>query len=340
MKASILSEAKPAESTNQWKTAVAPYKEPEFWRSVWQLCNTLGPYLLLWVLIYLSLQVSWLLAIPLSLLAAGFLVRAFIIFHDCGHGAFLKSPRANAFFGFVTGVLTFTPYYHWRWQHALHHKNSGNLDGRGAGDVWTLTVQEYMAASTWKRFAYRLGRSPVVLFVIAPFFLFIFKHRFSMKTAGRRERHSVWWTNLAIIGVGIPLSLIYGLVPYLIIQISIIGISGLAGIWLFYVQHQFEGTYWERRETWDFTAAALKGSSYYKLPKILQWFSGNIGFHHIHHLSSLIPNYKLEECHRTNPMFQNLKPVTIISSLKSLKLRLWDESSKKLVGFQHLKSLN
>ena len=336
MEAPILLKTVPVENNNEWKAVVAQYKEPEFWRAVWQLFNTLGPYLLLWFLIYLSLQISWLLTIPLSVLAAGLLTRIFIIFHDCGHGSFFKSPRANAFFGFVTGMLTFTPYYYWRWQHALHHKSSGDLDGRGIGDIWTLTVREYLELSSGKRLAYRLVRNPVVLFVLAPFFLLLFKQRFSMKAAPRRERYSVWWINLAIIAISVSLSLIYGWLPYLIIQLAIPGISGSAGIWLFYVQHQFEGVYWERREKWDFTAAALQGSSYYKLPKILQWFSGNIGFHHIHHLSPRIPNYKLEKCHRSKPMFQELNPITVKSSLRSLKFRLWDESAKKIVVFRLL----
>ncbi len=182
-----------------WKTLVAPYQTPTVGRSLWQVVNTLVPYAVLWYLMYLSLAVSYWLALPLAILAAGFLVRVFIIFHDCGHGSFFRSQRAADRLGFITGVLTFTPYFHWRWEHALHHWSAGDLDRRGPGDVWTLTVQEYLDASRWRRLAYRLARNPVVLFVLAPLFLFLVKQRFASPRAGKRERHSVYWTNLAIL---------------------------------------------------------------------------------------------------------------------------------------------
>ena len=266
-------------------------------------------------------------------------MRVFIIHHDCGHGSFFKSRMANDVLGFITGVLTFTPYYQWRGEHALHHSTAGDLDRRGTGDVWTLTVQEYLESSRWNRFLYRLARNPVVLFVIAPLFLFIVKHRFTSPKATRRERHSVYWTNLAVLALASGLSLIFGLKAYLVIQLTAMLVAGSAGVWLFYVQHQFEGVYWERRGEWDYTAAALQGSSFYKLPKVLQWFSGNIGFHHIHHLSSRIPNYNLEKCHDANPLFQSVKAVTLFPSLKSFTFRLWDEPRKKLVGYGHLRLL-
>ena len=309
------------------------------WPGVWQLVNTLVPYTALWCLMYLSLRVSWWLALPLAVLAAGFLVRVFIIFHDCGHGSFLPSRRANDILGFITGVLTFTPYYHWRWEHALHHATSGDLDRRGTGDVWTLTVQEYLEASRWKRFAYRLARNPLVLFGLAPLFMFLIKMRLPAAEAGRRERHSVAWTNLALVGVAACLSWLFGLKAYLLLQTLIIMVAGTAGLWLFYVQHQFEGVYWKRGADWDYALAALKGSSFYKLPKVLQWFSGNIGFHHIHHLSPRIPNYHLEKCHRAEPLFQTVKPVTLFASLKSLTFRLWDEQRQKLVGYRALRAV-
>jgi omega-6 fatty acid desaturase (delta-12 desaturase) len=321
-----------------WKTVVAEYQKPHFWRASWQLLNTIGAYAGLWSLMYLSLSVSLWLTIPMAVLAGGLLVRVFIIFHDCGHASFLKSRLANDFWGFVAGMLTFTPYYHWRWEHSLHHATAGHLDRRGVGDVWTLTVQEYLEASRWKRFAYRLARNPVVLFMIAPLFLFVFMQRVPTSKASKRERHSVWWMNLAILGMAAGLSAVFGIVPYLLIQLTAMAVAGSAGVWLFYVQHQFEDAYWER-EDWDFTAAALKGSSFYKLPRVLQWFSGNIGFHHIHHLSPRIPNYNLERCHRSDPMFQDVKPVRLFASSKLITLRLWDEHAKKLIGFRHLKKL-
>ena len=322
-----------------WKAIVAEYQKPHLGRACWQIINTLFPYILLWYLMYLSLGVSWWLTLPLAVLAAAFLVRIFITFHDCGHGSFFKSRRANDICGFLCGVLTFTPYHHWRWLHSLHHATASDLDRRGVGDVWTLTVQEYLEASRWKRFAYRLARNPLVLFIIAPLYLFLLRQRFSSPKANRRKRQSVWWMNLALLSMGVGLSAVFGIVPYLLIQLTVLAVSGSAGIWLFYVQHQFEDVYWERSEDWEYTAAALKGSSFYKLPRVLQWFSGNIGFHHIHHLSPRIPSYNLEGCHESDPMFQVVKPVTLLSSLKSLSFRLWDESERELVGFRHLRKV-
>jgi omega-6 fatty acid desaturase (delta-12 desaturase) len=325
--------------TEEWKGIVAPFQKASAWRASWQLVNTLGPYILLWGAMYWALLVSWWLVLPLAFLAGAVLVRVFIIFHDCGHGSFFRSRLANDVTGFITGLLTFTPFHHWRWEHSLHHATSGNLDKRGTGDVWTMTVQEYLESSRLNRFAYRLARNPVILFVIAPVVLFAVRQRFPSSKASRREKQSVWWMNLAILGMVVGLGWIYGFVPYLIIQLIIMMVGGAAGIWMFYVQHQFEDAYWERREDWDYTAAALQGSSFYKLPRVLQWFSGNIGFHHIHHLSARIPNYNLERCHNSHPLFLQIKPVTLRTSLNSLQFRLWDERDRKLVGFGHLRKL-
>jgi omega-6 fatty acid desaturase (delta-12 desaturase) len=329
------SEARVAE----WKEVVARFQKPSLPRALWQIANTIVPYAALWYLMYRCLEVSALLVLPLAVLAGGFLVRIFIIFHDCGHGSFFKSRAANGIVGFIAGMLTFTPYYHWRWQHSLHHATSGDLDRRGTGDIWTMTVQEYIESSRWQRFAYRLARNPIVLFVLAPLFLFFFRHRFSSPKANWRERLSVWWMNFALLAMGASLSAVFGLEAYLLIQLLVLAVAGSAGVWLFYVQHQFEGVYWERAESWDFTDAALKGSSFYKLPRVLQWFSGNIGYHHIHHLSSRIPNYHLERCHNSHPLFQTVKPVTLLTSLKSFTFRLWDEQKRKLVGYRHAREV-
>jgi omega-6 fatty acid desaturase (delta-12 desaturase) len=325
--------------TSTWKEIVARYQKPSLPRGVWQIVNTLVPYAALWYLMYLSLAVSWWLTVPLAILAGAFLVRVFIIHHDCGHGSYFKSPRANHILGAITGLLTFTPYLHWRWEHSIHHSSSGDLDRRGTGDVWTLTVQEYLESSRWKRFAYRLARNPVVLFVIAPMILFLGINRIPKPKAPVRERYSVYLTNLAVGLMAVGLIWIFGLNAFLIIQLTVLMVAGSAGVWLFYVQHQFEGVYWERNEDWDYTTAALKGSSFYKLPKVLQWFSGNIGFHHIHHLSPRIPNYHLEKCHKAEPLFQTVKPVTLFASLKSFTYRLWDEQRRTLVGYGHLRAL-
>lgn len=322
-----------------WKAIVAKYQEPSTPRAVWQMVNTIVPYGFIWYLMYLTKDISWFLTVPLAVLAGGFVVRAFIIFHDCGHGSFFRSRVANDIVGFFTGVLTFTPYHHWRWEHSIHHATSGHLDKRGTGDVWTLTVQEYLEASRWKRFSYRLARNPFVLFIFAPLYLFLIHQRFPARSANRRERYSVYAMNAALLAMAAALALVFGWKAYLLIQLIVIMVAGTSGVWLFYVQHQFEGAYWERGEEWDFTAAALQGSSFYKLPKILQWFSGNIGFHHIHHLSPRIPNYNLERCHKADPLFQSVKPVTLLRSLKSLTFRLWDEQQRKLVGFGHLRRI-
>lgn len=315
------------------------YQKPSTPRALWQITNTLGPLALLWYLMYRSLEVSWWLTLPLAMLAGLLLVRVFIIFHDCGHGSNFKSRAANDIIGFLTGLLTFTPFYQWRWDHAIHHASAGHLDKRGVGDVWTMTLQEYLESSRWKRFAYRLARNPVVLFVIAPLMIFVFWQRVPSKGANKRERRSVYWMDLAILAMATGLSFVFGLKAYLFIQLISLAVAGALGFWLFYVQHQFEGVYWERSDEWDYTAAALQGSSFYKLPKVLQWFTGNIGYHHIHHLSSRIPNYNLERCHKAHPMFQRVKPVTPFSSLKSLIFRLWDEKGKKLVSFRRLRDL-
>ena len=322
-----------------WKRIVAEYQQPVRWRAIWQLVDTIGAYAALWALMLWTLDVSWWLTLPLAILAGGLLVRVFILFHDCGHGSFFASRKANDAWGFVAGLLTFTPYYHWRWEHSLHHATAGDLDRRGVGDVWTLTVQEYLESSRWRRFAYRLARNPFVLFVLAPVVLFLVLQRFPSPQATRRERVSVRWMNLAIFAMAAVMSALFGIVPYLVIQLTVLGVAGFAGVWLFYVQHQFEDAYWERGEDWDYTAAALKGSSYYQLPRVLQWFSGNIGFHHIHHLSPRIPNYNLERCHRSDPMFRDVPAVRFWPSLRLATLRLWDESGRKLVGYRRLREL-
>lgn len=328
----------PPSAPASWKGKVLEYQQPSLWRAVMQLVDTLGLYALLWYLTWRSLTVSYWLALGMAILAGGVLVRVFIIFHDCGHGSFFRSQRANDIVGFIAGVLTFTPYYHWRWEHAIHHASAGNLDKRGTGDVWTMTVQEYIAATRWTRFRYRLARNPFVLFLIAPLLLFIVLQRFPSRDANPRERHSVYWMDLAILVMVAGMSALIGFKAYLLVQLTVMAVASGAGIWMFYVQHQFEDVHWERGEEWDFTVAALRGSSYYKLPKILQWFTGNIGFHHIHHLSARIPNYNLERCHRELLLAQDVKPITLLSSLRSLSLRLWDEESKQLVGYREMRA--
>lgn len=313
------------------------YQEPSIPRALWQVANSIGGYLACWWLMHLCLNISYWLEIPLVLLAAGLMVRIFIIFHDCGHGSFFKSQRANHFLGFITGVLTFTPYFHWRWEHSVHHAHCGDLDERGVGDIWTMTVQEYLEASRWKRFAYRLSRNPVILFGIAPLYLFLIHQRFPKSKSNVREKFSVYWMNAALFAVAVVMSVFFGVGTYIVLQLAVMAVAGAAGVWMFYVQHQFEDTYWEHGDQWDYTAAALQGSSFYKLPKIFQWFTGNIGYHHIHHLSPRIPNYNLERCHNAHEIFNQVKPITFFSSLKTMTYRFWDEKKRKLIGYREMR---
>jgi len=319
----------------QWRPVVAKYARPDLWCSIWQIVNTLIPYFVLFYLSMRSLEVSFWLTLPLALLTAGFMVRTFIIFHDCGHGSFFKSREANKWLGRITSFLVFTPYQRWSHDHAVHHATAGNLDRRGIGDVYTMTVQEYLDAPWWKKFGYRVMRQPVFLFFFGSLIVFVITQRIPPKR-GNREITSVWMTNLALAVWITLMGLIFGWKAYLVVQLLVIFFGASVGIWLFYVQHNFEDAYWERHDKWDFLKASLQGSSFYKLPAVLQWFTGNIGYHHIHHLSPKIPNYKLPKAFKENPIF-HVKPLTLWSGFKSLTLRLYDEQTRKLVGWSVLK---
>jgi acyl-lipid omega-6 desaturase (Delta-12 desaturase) len=320
-----------------WKDIVAKYQKPHLGHSVWQLVNTLVPYAAIWYLMYLSLSVSYWLTLALAVVAAGLLVRLFIIFHDCGHLSFFKSLRANRFWGFITGVLTFTPHDYWWNEHAQHHASAGNLDHRGIGDVWTMTVEEYKKSTPKTRLLYRVFRHPLCLFVVGPVIMFLILRRIPCFKSGYRKMRSTMLTNAGILAMAVALSSLIGWKAYLLIQLPVIMIAASLGVWLFYVQHQFEGVYWERQDDWDYVTEALQGSSYYKLPAVLQWFTGNIGFHHIHHLSPRIPNYFLARCYHDNPMFQKIKPITLWESFRSLKFRLVDEKNRQLISFREFK---
>ncbi|MEN8230470.1 MAG: fatty acid desaturase [Bacteroidota bacterium] len=320
-----------------WIEVVSKYNQPDLKKSIWQIINSLGPYIILWILMYLSLEISYLITLGLSVVAAGFLVRMFIIFHDCGHGSFFKSSRANKIAGTILGSLSFTPYERWHRDHAIHHNTVGNLDKRGTGDVWTLTVEEYRELSGWKKFNYRIYRHPLILFVIGPFLLFVVWFRFPKRSMKAAERNSVYITDLILLGTITGLILLMGWKAYLMIQLPVIYLATMGGVYLFYLQHQFEDVIWSRQTDWDYKKMAMEGSSYLKFPKILQWFSGNIGFHHIHHLGPKIPNYNLERCHRENEMFRVIKPVTMLPSILALKFRLWDEQMGQLISFRQFR---
>ncbi|MBL8734049.1 MAG: fatty acid desaturase [Planctomycetes bacterium] len=313
---------------------VTAFQKPSTRRAALQLLDSVGGYLALWCAMAWAVSISWFLALPLAIAAGLLSVRVFIIFHDCGHGSFLRSRSANRAWGLVTGVLTWTPYDDWRSKHASHHGAVGNLDRRGVGDIWTLTVREYEAAGWWKRVAYRAARNPLVLLFVAPLFLFLVDHRLPSRHATARERRSVWLTSLAILAWAAAWSLVVGVLPYLILQVTVLAVAGAVGVWLFYSQHQFEGTYWRTSPDWNRLDAALRGSSFLKLPLILQWSTGNIGYHHIHHLDSRIPNYNLQACHESHPVFRTVPAVTILQSLRAFRLKLWDEAHGTLVRFR------
>ncbi len=324
-----------------WDNIIAKYQNSSSRKSVWQLCNSFIPFIVIWYLMYLSLDVSYWLTLFLALPAAGFVVRIFIIQHDCGHGSFFKSRKANDYWGIVCSIFSLTPYHHWRKKHAIHHASAGKLEKRGIGDIYTMTVDEFLQQSRWGRLKYRLYRNPVILFVVIPVILFVILQRFPMPSSKHlKSLHpSVYLTTLVILFISTGLIWLIGWQAFLLVQLPITFVASSTGTWLFYVQHQFEDAYWTKNNSWDYTSAALQGSSYYKLPKVLQWFTGNIGFHHIHHLSPKIPNYHLEKCHKENPVLQECPILSLRSSFKSMFLRLWDEKQKKLISFHQFKRL-
>ncbi|PEW36699.1 fatty acid desaturase [Bacillus cereus] len=306
---------------------------------MWQLINTVVPFIVLWYLAYKSLSVSYWLALVPSLLAAGFMTRIFIIFHDCTHYSFFKSRPANRIVGTCMGVLTLFPFDQWGHEHSIHHATSGNLDKRGTGDIWTLTVDEYVAAPFRLRLAYRLYRNPFVMFGLGPIYVFLLKNRFNRKGARQKERMNTYLTNIIIVALIAILCWAIGWQSFLLVHGTIFLIAGSVGIWLFYVQHTFEDSYFEEDKDWEYVKAAVEGSSFYKLPKILQFLTGNIGFHHVHHLSPRVPNYKLEEAHNNTLPLKNVPTITLATSLQSLRFRLWDEKSNNFVSFKEFKKI-
>ena len=336
MMPTLPSNTKVSASRPAWYQAISRFQNPTIRQSVWQITNTLVPYLLLWYLMIWAIQDGYpywsilLVTIPAGL----FMVRLFILFHDCAHQSFFSSKRANRIFGYISGILTFAAYEKWRAAHWRHHATVADLERRGTGDFWTMTKQEYLEAPKWKRLVYRFARNPFVVFVLGPIFIFMLSQRFPIGTKNKKERYSVLFSNLGVLVIVLAVGFSFGFQTYLMIQLPIVLFGGMLGLWLFYIQHNFKGVYWSRHEDWDRIKAALEGSSYYKLPKVLQWFTGNIGLHHIHHIRPLIPNYNLEKCFYSEPELQKIKPVTIGQSLKSLRLHLWDEDRQELVPFR------
>ena len=323
-----------------WTKEIIPFQKPNTGKGLWQLTNTIVPFLGLWCLAYLSLSVSIWITMALVILASGFFMRIFIIFHDCCHHSFFKSRKANEVVGIITGILTFFPYHQWKYEHSVHHATSGNLNQRGTGDMWTMTVNEYTESSPLQRIVYRLYRNPLVMFGLGPLHLFLNQYRFNRRGAGRKERINTHVTNFTLAGLLGILCFVLGWKGVLLVEGPILYLSGMVGIWLFYVQHQFEHTYFEKADNWNYASAALQGSSFYKLPKVLQWMTGNIGFHHVHHLGPRVPNYSLQRAHENIPVLKNTPYVSLLSGLRSLSYRLWDENNNRFVGFEEIEKTN
>ena len=316
-----------------WREVLAPFAVPCLRRGLLSVVTSALPYVALCVAMYLTLSVSHLLTLALAIPAAGFLVRVFVVFHDCAHGSLLPSKRANNIVGSVLGLFVLSPFRRWRHDHAVHHATSGDLDRRGVGDVITLTITEYQARSRRGRVAYRLIRNPLVMFGFGPVIAMVIGPRIVAKGARRRMRNSVLGTDVALVLLVGAVCWLIGWQAFLIVWAPAALLAGSIGIWLFYVQHQFEDAYWQSSEEWSYADAALRGSSYLKLPTVLRFFTGNIGLHHVHHLNARIPNYNLPRAHAASPMFAGVPTLSLWDGLRSVRLKLWDEQAGRLVTF-------
>jgi omega-6 fatty acid desaturase (delta-12 desaturase) len=319
---------------NTWKADLAPYARPDVRKSVIDLLTSVVPYIALFVAMYFSLDVSYWLTLALAIPASGFLLRTYIVFHDCAHGNFMPTKRGNQIVGVFAALLVYTPFAAWRHSHAMHHASAGDLDRRGDGDVPTMTVDEYASASSWKRFEYRATRNPFVLLTIGPIISLVIGPRIWRKTDRPRIKRSIIGTNITLAVLVAALCVVMGPLNFLLVQFPMVLLAGGAGVWLFFVQHQFEDAYWESSETWDYAEAALQGSSYLRLPKVLQYFSGNIGLHHVHHLSAKVPNYHLQAAHDATPIFAEVPVLTLREAMRSTRLKLWCPTRGRLVTWR------
>jgi omega-6 fatty acid desaturase (delta-12 desaturase) len=322
----------------QLRKDVMPFAKSQTKASIIQLFNTILPFFALWFLAYQSLSISFWLSLLFSIGAAGFMIRTFIIFHDCAHQSFFKSKKWNTIFGTITGVITHFAYEKWKREHSIHHATSGNLDKRGIGDIWVMTVEEYEGAGKWERLKYRLYRNPLIMFGLGPLSLFLLDNRFNRKGAKKKERMNTYLINGLIVAIYCLIGFTLGWHVLLLVQLPIIYVAGMLGIWLFYVQHQFEDSYFENESEWDYVKAAVDGSSYYKLPRWLEWMTGSIGYHHVHHLAPRVPNYSLERAHESTPPLHQATTITLRSSLESIRFRLYDEKKKTFVTFREMKA--
>jgi omega-6 fatty acid desaturase (delta-12 desaturase) len=319
--------------------SLARYREPNLGRSIVEILVTVVPLVALWLLMWRSLDIGYGLYLLLTIPAAGFLVRLFMIQHDCGHGSFFRHRLVNDWVGRLIGVFTLTPYDFWRHAHGIHHATSGNLDQRGIGDIDTLTVREYLALSRWRQFGYRLYRNPITMFGIGPIYLFILRHRLP---CGLRRQSRLWISTMATNGaIALVVAAIMwrvGVEPFLLVHLPIAIVGGAIGVWLFYIQHQFEHTFWSDTRNWTFATAALHGSSHYDLPPVLRWFTANIGVHHVHHLCSRIPFYRLPLVLRNHPQLAHVGRLTLGQSLACVHLVLWDETARRLITFREMRT--
>ncbi|HWC25878.1 MAG TPA: fatty acid desaturase [Solirubrobacteraceae bacterium] len=316
-----------------WRESLAPYEGAHLGRSILDVATSVVPFLALAVLMYLALDVSYVLTLALAIPASGFLVRTYIVFHDCTHGSFLPSKRANTWLGTALGLLLFATFTAWRHNHAVHHATAGDLDRRGVGDVVTKSGAEYAAMTPGQRLGYRLYRNPLVMFGLGPILAMIVQARLVSRSMRPRIRRAIIATNVALAALIAALCLLIGWQAYLLVQFPLVLLAGGTGIWLFYVQHQFEDVYWETGEHWSYADAALRGSSYLKLPTVLQFFTGNIGLHHVHHLSARIPNYNLQRAHDANPIFHDVPTLTLADGIRAVRLKLYDEEQQRMVTF-------
>lgn len=327
------------EKTKALHKSVAPYTKANNKKSILQLLNTFIPLILFWILSYSSLHISIWLTILFAIIGSGFVVRTFIIFHDCTHGSFFHNKKLNDTIGTITGIVTLFPYEKWKREHAIHHASSSNLDKRGIGDIWVMTIDEYLSANRWERIKYRLYRNPLIMFGLGPLYLVLVSNRINRKDARKKEKKNTYITNISIIILYGLMIFLMGWQAFLLVQGVMMYVAAALGIWLFYIQHTFEDSYFEEESEWNYVKAAVEGSSYYQLPKLLQWLSGNIGFHHVHHLAPRVPNYNLEEAHNSTPPLQQATTITIRTSLASIKYRLYDPETKSFVTFGMVKHL-
>jgi len=330
--------ADPESGGPYWRASVARHEQPSLRHGLVDVATSVFPYLALTVAMYLCLSVSVWLALALAIPAAGFLLRTFVVFHDCAHGSFLATKRGNLWLGRLTALLVFQPFGNWRHNHAVHHGTSGDLDRRGTGDVPTLTVEEYMARPWKARLGYRLFRNPLVMFGLGPVWSLMIGPRIWSNKMRPRQRRSVISTNLVLALMIGAIVWLAGLDAWLLVQMPIAILAGTMGVFLFYVQHQFEDVYWQRSEDWNYADAALQGSSYLKLPKLLQFFSGNIGLHHVHHLSAKIPNYNLQRAHDENPIFHDVPVLSVRDGLRSIRLKVIDPASGRLLTWSQVRA--